>query len=580
VRGEEDVKAVGSGLIGFMINQDVSVLHGTPFASVLPLGSDKADRHASGKLEAWLNTGIWLSTNGAKVWDTVNLDLRMVGRAWSKVLPAPQFWAGDELKELVDRLNVLVAEGGEIDEQKEKIREYKRDNWPIVWRSVSFRDTWPTRDEKGLAEVVERAKMSRAEIEGRGFKLETQDKEIEVIHWANTTHVATVIAGSGGVGIGSFRVGKKESQYLQEPWEHGLGVNPYVLIEGDPVPDNDFGIHWISATYQMTGMVEAVDEVLSDFRTSYHRSTVAPYFVKTNLAGRAADGIEEKVIEVKENKTVQMYTGEGWTEDAGVFPVPTVTPDALRFVGLALDFADRGGLSRPILTGAVQSGQSAVSQETSRQIATGELKVAHESLQQGFADVGERHFRSVISLGRDSPTTLKEITVREEDAEHGSKEITVSDEDVREYLRLIRGVIALNIPIDEGQAVLHAKMSTDPSHPLLTDNSARQRYYRHEDPVGEGDKLAEQALVQGSVSILLATLQRRLLGSIEEMGDVPALIEKAGSLPEAATAALEASFEGNVPPELANLFRGQANKARIGRQQGMSSLSGMGQRLP
>ncbi|KKK91521.1 hypothetical protein LCGC14_2712130, partial [marine sediment metagenome] len=277
VRGEEDVKAVGSGLIGFMINQDVSVLHGRPFASVLPLGSQEADRHASGKLEAWLNTAIWLSTNGAKVWDTVNLDLRMVGRAWSKVLPAPQFWADDELKELVDRLNVLVAEGVDeekIDEQKEKIREYKRDNWPIVWRSVSFRDTWPIQDEKGLAEVVERAKMSRAEIEGRGFKLETTDKEIEVIHWANTTHVATVIAGKDGLGVGSFRVGKKESQYLQEPWEHGLGVNPYVFIEGDPVPDNDFGIHWISATYQMTGMVEAVDEVLSDFRTSYHRSTV------------------------------------------------------------------------------------------------------------------------------------------------------------------------------------------------------------------------------------------------------------------------------------------------------------------
>lgn len=593
VRGKDEPKPVGSGMIGFMNDQDVSVLHARPFGRILAFGGQDAERHVSDKLEPWGNTAVWLSARGVKVWDKGNLDLVNVGRFWSKVLPAPQFWAGEELEKKAVVLNDLVKRGAseeEIKRAKDDIAEWKSipANWPIAWIYVSPRGTWPIYDERGIAEVVEIRKMSRDSVEEYFGTVpdDLKDKDdIDVIEYANDIHVATVLPSQEGiVGAAKRLVGAgRESKFLKEPWEHGLGVNPYVLIEGIPLPDNDEGWTWRGGAFHMRHLMPAVDEVMSDYRTSVHRNTITPYFVKVNLEERAAHGIEEEGIDVKANETVKMYCGAGWDEDAGIFPVPAVNPDALRFVDMAQAFAAIGGLDRPALTGQTSSGQAAVTLETARQIATGELKIPHASLEEGFAAIVERHLRAVTALSERYPNALQEITVRVEDKEHKSKPISVGPKDVKGYEHLVRGKIKLNIQINEGANVTNARMSTDPQHPMLSDVSALQRYYDHENPVEELDRIAEQRFTQGLIEISLTMLQRRATGGMEAMGaeGLATLVEQTGSLPLAAQQAMAMSYGGNPPPGMMEgIARTQANVTRAGRGQQPSELTGMNIRPP
>ena len=593
VQGQENLRAVASGLLGFMTDQDVSVLHTKPFDHILAMGGPDADKHASGKIEPWVNTAVWIGTGGVKVWDKGVLSLQNVGRFWSKVLPAPQLWAGDKLESLIASLNRLHESGAsteEIERVKEEIADYKANpaNFPIRWIYVSPKGTWPNPDERGIAEVVETRKISSTVVEDKLGRLPEDlkgKKDIEVIEYANDVWVATVIPSQGGlmaavgraVGVG------RDPIFLAEPWEHGLGVNPYVLIEGNPLPDNEDGYTWRGGTFHMMNLLPVVDEVLSDFCTNVHNETVSPPFVMVNLEGRVAAGIEDRTIEVNPNETVKMYTGQGWKEEAGRFPTATVNPDALRVIDMVMQFAAIGGLNRPALAGIAPSGQAGVTLETARQIASGELKIPHNSLQDGFAEIGSRFLRAVSALGKRYPAIYDEIAVRVEDKEHKSKAISVGPEDTRGYEHLVRGEVQLNIPVNEGMNVTNASIATNPNHPLLSDASALTRYYRHADPQEEGDKIFAQQLMEELRAILRGLFQRRLGAAVEGMGggDVEGMIEGAGGMAQAPLEALLASY-GESPPQglVERARRGQMNITRTGRGQRPSQLGSMNVETP
>lgn len=593
VQGEENLRAVSSGLLGFMTDQDVSVLHTKPFDHVLPMGGPDADKHASGKIEPWVNTAVWIGTGGVKVWDKGVLSLQNVGRFWSKVLPAPQLWAGDELENLIASLNSLHESGAsteEIERVNEEIADYKANpaNFPIRWIYVSAKGTWPIPDERGMAEVVESRKISSNVVEDRLGRLPEDlknQKDIEVIEYANDVYVATVIPSQGGIVAAAKRVAGvgRDPIFLAEPWEHGLGVNPYVLIEGNPLPDNENGYTWRGGTFHMMNLLPVVDEVLSDFCTNVHNETVSPPFVMVNLEGRVAQGIEDKTIEVNPNETVKMYTGQGWKEEAGRFPTATVNPDALRVIDMVMQFAAIGGLNRPALAGIAPSGQAGVTLETARQIASGELKIPHSSLQDGFAEIGSRFLRAVSALGKRYPNIYDEITVRAADEKHKSKAISVGPKDVRGYEHLVRGEVRLNIPVNEGANVTNASIATDPNHPLLSDATALQRYYRHADPQEEGDKLFAQGLQQDFREILRAAVAQRAGLTIQGAGagNLGAMVEQAGGMGQAPLEALVASYGGNAPsPLVERVQRGAMNTSRTARGQRPSRLDSMNQEMP
>jgi hypothetical protein len=591
--GSGNLRPVSTGLYGFMVDQDVSVLHTTPFNRVLGVGpSPDADKHASGVVESWLNTAIWIGTGGIKVWDKGNVDLQTVGRFWSKVLTAPQMWADKTLDELLGRLN--AAEGEARAGIAEEIADYRANpaNFPIRWIYVSPRGTWPIYDERGMSEVVEMRKISPDVVEdklGRLPKDLKNKKEIEVIEWSNDVYVATLLPGEGGwkAAVKSAYGGKRGPEFLGEPWEHGLGVNPYVLIEGNPLPDNDEGFTWRGGPYHMMNLMPVIDEVMSDFCTNLHSSTVTPPIVTVNLEERAALGIEEKTIDVKENETVKMYTGKGWREEAGRFPTATVNPDALKVIDMAMNFASIGGLNRPALAGISPSGQAGVTLETARQIASGELKIPHNSLQVGFQEIGSRFLRAVSALGKKYPALFDEIVVRAEDKKHSSKEITVKPKDVRPYVHLVRGDVVLNIPVNEGANVTNAAMATKVDNPLLSNSSALKRYYRHENPEEEGEKIFAQGLQQDFRALLREAIAQRAgltiegagAGSLEAMAE-SAGGESAGGMGLAAQEALADSYE--TPPDALteSITRGRMNMTRTNRGQRPSQLKSMNIEVP
>src|SRR3990167_11152020 len=53
VEGENKPETVGSGAIGWMQDQDVSILHTWPFATIVAFGGSDAERHASQVVEPW-----------------------------------------------------------------------------------------------------------------------------------------------------------------------------------------------------------------------------------------------------------------------------------------------------------------------------------------------------------------------------------------------------------------------------------------------------------------------------------------------------------------------------------------------
>ncbi len=574
-RGESGVEAVGTGMVGFLVDQDVSVLGSRPWNTVLGLGGKTADQHASGKLEPWLNTAMWLGTRGIKVWEKQVLRLRLIGYTFSKVLPAPQLLAGDELEELVEDLNKLIARGASeelVKEQNEKIDEWKLANPSIVWRDVG-RKTYAVYDDMGLSEVVEFRRIDRYIVESLMGNLpdDLKGREIEVVEWANDRYVGTILRGIGGVG-------ERSAEFVKEPWEHGLGINPYVLMEGDPMPDmpdlsgHEIGWFYKGAAFHLRNMLPAVDEVMSDLVTSFHAETIAPPLLESDIDLRIKHGLEEKQIAVDGNKTVNILRGE----KAGRFPTQQINPDALRFVGMAQQFANQAGLFRPALTGAMLSGQSAVGLEESRQIATSELKIPHAALAQGFADAGGRFFRAVISLARDFPDTLAEITVRKADAKNQSKAITVTPKDVKPYILLIRGAVELAIPTNEGLQIQNAVSATNPQHPLVSDDTARERWLRDRNPTEEGNRIIAQQLVAAGTQALAQVLLQRLQVGIGQMGaqGVEQLQQRAEQLPVEAQQAIQGSGI------LAGIGRAQANRGQAGAPQQQSTLQGQNIRTP
>ncbi len=571
-QGEGKPRKIGTGTVGMMVDRNVNVLRPKPFAKVIAFGGISAEDHASGTLEPWLNTIIWIAQGDFDVWNTGILDLDLIGEAWSKVLPAPQFWADDEYQGLVDAWNKLVEDGADkdkVEEAKEKARIYRRDNCAIVWRYVDPLSVYPDRDERGISDVYEFRKMERGEIEALGGDI-GNEKDAEVIEWANHEYVATVLVGKGGIGRRVTGT-TKEPMFLKGPWPHGLGTHPYVRIQRDPIRANKSGHVRRGSSYHIRFMSESLDETITDWRTVMRKEVESPPIIKLNPRLRGRLNLDEKTVDVSPNKALILYMDEHGTEEAGRYPTATVNPQLEAYFQLIATYADRAGGWRPNLIGQGPSGESAVRFSEGRQAALGELGVAHGNLQNGFARVGELCFRCVISLDR-------EVTVRGEDKEHKSKEISVSPKDVREYEPMVRGKIKLGLPVDRGGAVIAATALTDIEHPLVTDNYVREVELDIEAPQDMADALAEQKVVNAMIDVGIQKQVQRAALSGEQLTpkEMENLVNGLKDMPELAQlVAVGGLAEEDQSALLGQLARGNANKLRTGKLQQESQLKGV-----
>ena len=63
-----------------MQDQDVSILHTWPFATIVAFGGSDAERHASQVVEPWANLAPQLSSYGLPVWEQGIQRLQGLGR--------------------------------------------------------------------------------------------------------------------------------------------------------------------------------------------------------------------------------------------------------------------------------------------------------------------------------------------------------------------------------------------------------------------------------------------------------------------------------------------------------------------
>jgi hypothetical protein len=568
------VKPVGMGIVGTQIDRNVHVLRPRPSARVNAVGGQEAERHVSGTIEPWLNIAVWRSQGDFPVWDTGLLDQNLIGEFASKVLPAPQFWADDEVAKEVDRLNSLVSEGApeeEIKKQKAKLQRAKDDNWPIVWRYVDPTSTYDAWDERGRAEVFEVRKLTRETIESRFGAIDLPDDvkketELEVVEYANHTHVASVLRRGGGIR-------KRDAVFLKEPWEHGLGMLPYTFIRFDPMRQNDRGHTRRGASYHGREMVQMVDESITDLRTVSRKEVETPLWARLIPRLRAALGLEEKSITIEEGVPIVLLQGEEGSEEIGRVATPTVNPNLFALVQFGAEYLDRSGAHRPETIGQGPAGQSAVHLDTARQAQITELSVAHFNAQDGFANICKLHLRAL-------PEDDK-VTIREADGKHGSREISLTREDSEKYELLIQGVIKLALPVNRGAAVTNARLLTEArgpgQRPLLSDVAVLQGELDIENPMEMVDSVNEQLVVNALVDQYIETLKRQAQVAAGELSpeEIAAIAQGFADLPVQAQQALLSRFAGEVPPELGGggqLARGEANTARATRGQQLSEV--------
>ena len=543
------VKPVGMGIVGTQIDRNVHVLRPKPSARVNAVGGQEAERHVSGKIEPWLNLAVWQSQGDFPVWDTGLLDLNLVGEFVSKVLPAPQFWADDEVKEEVDKLNLMVAEGAsedDIKKQKTNLQRAKTDNWPIVWRYVDPVSTYTVWDERGIAEVLEVRKITRDIIESRFGAIDLpddlkKDAELEVIEYANHKYVASILRKSGK--------GNRAAIFLKEPWEHGLRMLPYTFIRFDPVRMNARGHTRRGASYHGREMVQMVDESITDLRTVSRKEVETPLWARIIPRLRAALGLEEKTIEVKEGEPVILLQGEEGSEEIGRVATATVNPNLFALVQFGAEYLDRSGAHRPETIGQGPAGQSAVHLDTARQAQITELSVAHFNAEDGFANICKLHIRAVAALD-------DAVTVKEPDVEHGSREITLEPGDADQYELLFQGLIKLALPVNRGAAVTNARLLTEArgpgQRPLMSDVAVLQGELEVENPMEMVDSVNEQLVVNALVDEYINTLKRQAQVAAGQLSpeEIAAIAQGFADLPVQAQQALLARFGGDIPPEL------------------------------
>ena len=544
------IKPVGSGFCARVANEDISFLT-SPF--FLRVNAPKADAEKKASdLEAGLQ-GIGRHSRGDDdPWVRGIKDLVLFGRCWWNVYPNPNAWSGPDFKK----------EDGEDDaEYTERILALKRDRFPIVWRYVEARNTWCTWKGNGeLDQVVEVRSMTRRAIEGAygsGIIVEApgrrygQREEIRVIEYADDKVCKTVVCSSAPLIANSF--------------EHGLGMNPYVLAQMPPPPPNENGYYWTGSTFDLRHIIEELDGRLSDINWNIRQATRGGKIAKIDPALRMADP------ETAGSPPGIDYVPDGittiWnTEELEPSMPPQTNFDIYKFIEMVTGFA-RESHVRPILTGSLQSGQSGVLYNTAVQLAEKDFGPTIDSLKMAAEAIGRRFLRSAREITKDGDTLP---------IFHSSNgtaySLELANKDTRGWDNLLQARISVAVPLNEQAQIATAKLATSsqPGSPaIMSVRTASARYAGIENRDYEQQSIDSERLSSAVIDALIPAAQERALQLAgHEPVSSDAIGQRIAALPPWAqqAAQIHAGRLGQTVPMVGNSNRGAMNAVRTGVQ--------------
>jgi len=559
------IRPVGSGEGGFAIDQRAAVLSGNLDLKVHPRGGSQAEKHASDVIEPFLNSAIKVMEDDVEVRPLITRDILLFGIAFTLLLPAPFFWADEEMDALIEKGD------------KKAIDEYRASRLPLVWRRWDPRYVEYVANDRGEpAEVAYKRKMFCGDIVDRwgdsalpaktgwfGAKGYGDSEQIDVIDYVNTKYIATGITNG------------KEST-MPTVYEHHMGITPVVPFVGNQLPENDMGWKYAGILLHQREKIHALDETLTDLRTIVRENVTAPPYVKLDMDARAAMPGAPTEINVKDEETVNLLMNE----EVGRWPQTQMTADAFALMGeLKSNIGEQ--MHREGLSGTGPSGQSAVHLVGANQINKQELQTYHNGLTRGYSRVGKLLLRCPAALNAAFEYEPDAITIRAFDSANQSKEIKLSPKDAEGWDNLVTATLGWALPVNEGGNVTNFNLAVDRSNgkPALYDPySAREVFGNISNPAEIDEKFMEYDLTMELYAIAKNIAIQRATGAAAEAGAEPIekLLERSQELPPFVGETLQ-EFGGPPAP---SLTRPAANGARAGRGQQLSELQAMPSEVP
>lgn len=569
-----DVKfrPVGTGFVGLLVDQDVSILGGNWTARVAAI--DPADeRHVSGKLEPVIFQSFKRMQKYNEVWRPMVKDSRIYGRfAGLGPIPSPMYWGtgNEDLKRLFTLLE--DAEDDDKDGYRREIAGYYQGNFPVVWQRWNPPDVYLTRNDRHLpSEVVYDRKMYAQEIVDNwgddalpdrkrsvgpvtlGRKGYRDDEQIDVIDYVNGKFYAVVIPD-------------KDDTRVAHQWEHKMGCTPVTFGETGRLPENQNGWVWAGAAIHIRESIHALDDAYTDWRTHIRQSPRTPLVAKLNAEARSQlDGWPSQItVTGAENEVVNLLIDEGFERG----PIPGINADLPGFVDRFTAIVSLLGVRRDALMGSGPSGQSAVHLNVAQTLEKGELAEAKTGLERGLEWAVQLLFKSFVTLANEYPEAPTEIPI--------GKNLKIKANDVKGYEDLVQVKIDLNLPVNEGLAVQAYAQAT--ASRGLDPYSARERFLNVANPAEIDDKWLEYELFQIAADVVKTIVGSRVAGGLEAINNSPALLKKMTSLSQFALEGIASAYgeNGGTP----SVGRQMGNVGRTGAGQDMSQLQGAQTVLP
>lgn len=554
------IKKITSGYPALIVEQDFSFLTTPPFLKINPLSASQ-EPHAE-KLETGL-LGMWMLSQGQRdVWLDQVYDFVWAGRGWSMITPVPELWSGTKYER---------PDGEETKPYLDRIASYKEEEFPIIWKSVPVEDTWPTFDLRGdIDEVVGIREMKVRDVRrhyGTSLLSKRENKDVvKVIEYANSQWFCTVLRDEGK---------DAEVPEIVHAWNHALGCNPFVLIEAPRSAPRGGKQQWQGALYHTRELLVELDSLISDIRYNIKRATRGQLVAQLDLEGRGTSPDERgnpDTLTIKPTEAVVIDKEEKLYE---LEPART-NIDAYRLVeiiqGLTKEVAVRSVLLGILGQGGKESG---ILYNTAAQFAQKQYGPAVTQLQKGAVGAGVRLFRSVEAFADED----EEIPILFTTAYGKTERIGLKAKDVKGWSRSIQARIELAIPVNEASEITNARLVTDPNNPLMSYESAAQRYLRIENPLEEWKKMTRTAIRRAIVPLVTQLVTESGLHLMSSAGaDDPELAGQFSDLPEGiqqAITMLSAQTGQPVPSQAAQgqLGRSNSNTAKGARFQNTKAVS-------
>jgi hypothetical protein len=554
------VRPVGTGYGKLVTAQNRSYLSAAPFiAYTAPRDTLKAyaEELEAATQEIWKLSGAWLA------WLRSIRDVVDIGRGWLLIHPLPELWKG---------LNFQQGEKESDKEFTDRLNELKLGAFPIIGQHLDVRDTWPTFTlKRELDQVVELREMTARQLEeayDSRFGLDKDTDKVKVIVYADHTHMRTVIAKHGGVGAFGVSVGTIPAEDAIPPWEHGMKMNPYVLMEAPPLSENDEGVVWEGSVAALRHLIPEMDGALTDLRHSGRKSARAQRVFSLDLEERRAS-----MPDAKSNADLISFTPDGdivmnLKEAITLLGTPPANPDNQLFMGIARSFTQENAIRPSLLGISENASESGIEYNTKSQIAQNDFGPAIDFLSEAAENVARHFIAALISFSE----TFKDIGVEDDkiplsfvNSKGISQKIDLKASDLKGWDRRLQAKIEAQIPVNANQQIVTARLAAHPVDGIMSMETAMELYTPIANPLEEMrkrdlDKI-RAALVEQRVQAAQQIAQQ--IASTPANADI--LAQDFAAQPESVKQGIQiaAQAQGQTVPEA----RGEANRAREGMRQ-------------